>query len=180
MAIDTRNNNSNLAYGFGNALQTLAPQPLLLKRNPTASDKAPLGTLASNVLTNAYFVLTSPGVWTAQSTGSASQASLEVTGGAGTVLKVDAGGNTSLGGDLAVSGDTTLTGFLNVAGAIDFAAPSISFGAAGLAVGAGDPNGVVTAPVGTLYLNSTGSTTTNRLWINTNAGTVWTYFTSHA
>ncbi len=48
--------------------------------------------------------------------------------------------------------------------------------------GAGNPNGVTafTAPIGSLYLNSTGSTTTNRLWINTDGGTTWTFVTTNA
>ena len=40
--------------------------------------------------------------------------------------------------------------------------------------GSGDPNGVVTAPLGSLYLNHTGSGVADRAYINTNAGTVWT------
>lgn len=48
--------------------------------------------------------------------------------------------------------------------------------------GAGNPNGVTafTAHAGSLYLNSTGSTTTNRLWINTDGGTTWTFVTTNA
>ena len=46
--------------------------------------------------------------------------------------------------------------------------------------GAGDPNGTVTAPLGSLYLNSTGSGVANRAFINTNAGTVWTAITTVA
>lgn len=40
--------------------------------------------------------------------------------------------------------------------------------------GSGDPNGVVNAPQGSLYLNATGSGVADRAWINTNSGTVWT------
>lgn len=46
--------------------------------------------------------------------------------------------------------------------------------------GAGDPNGAITAPIGSLWLRSDPAGTTSRLYINTNAGTVWTYFTSNA
>lgn len=62
------------------------------------------------------------------------------------------------------------------------AGAALTLGANGpqIIVGAGDPNTVVTAPVGSLYLNSTGATTTTRLFINTDGVTAWTYFTSNA
>lgn len=37
-----------------------------------------------------------------------------------------------------------------------------------------DPNGAVTAPVGSLCLVSSGSGTADRLWMNTDSGTTWT------
>jgi hypothetical protein len=40
--------------------------------------------------------------------------------------------------------------------------------------GSGDPNGTVTAPVGSLYLNAAGSGVADRMFVNTNGGTVWT------
>lgn len=123
MAVN-RNIRSNVAYGLDNALQTLAPEPIVSVRNPTASDVAAISTLWVNSTTNAYFVLTSvsAGVsnWQAQAGGSGAFASVDVTGGAGTVLTVDAGGDTDLGGDLAVAGNTSLTGDLTVTG--DFVA----------------------------------------------------------
>ena len=121
MAVSRRRNPS---YGINNPLQSNAPEPIVAQRAPTAADIAPLSTLWICEPTNAYYVLTSPGVWTAQSTGSATQASLEITGGSGTVLTVDAGGNTSLGGALAVSGASTLSGALTV----NSAASAISIG----------------------------------------------------
>ena len=112
----------NSAYGLNNPLQGLAPQPIIAKRDPKATDKAEFGVLWINELTDAYWVLTSTSsgdsVWTAQSAGSATQSSLQITGGAGTVLTVDAGGNTLLGGTLAVSGDTVMTGGLIVNGTL--------------------------------------------------------------
>lgn len=45
---------------------------------------------------------------------------------------------------------------------------------------AGDPNGIITAPANTLCLNTSGSTTTTRLFVNTNSGTTWAHFTSSA
>jgi hypothetical protein len=46
--------------------------------------------------------------------------------------------------------------------------------------GAGDPNGSVTAPIGSLYLNSTAASAVTRAFINTNAGTTWTNITCAA
>lgn len=53
-------------------------------------------------------------------------------------------------------------------------------GLVGVFVGAGDPNTVVTAPQGSLYLNTTGSGVANRAWINTNGITAWTSITTAA
>ena len=49
-----------------------------------------------------------------------------------------------------------------------------------IVVGAGDPNGVVGGGVGSLYLNTAPTGTMDRLFINTDGGTTWTYFTSNA
>jgi secreted PhoX family phosphatase len=46
--------------------------------------------------------------------------------------------------------------------------------------GSGSPNGVVTAPKGSLWLRTDGTTTNNRAYINTNAGTTWTALTTIA
>jgi len=98
----------------------MAPVPIVSVRDPLPQDTGVLGTIWTNTATDAYFVLTSvaagASVWTAQATGSSTVASLTVTGGAGTVLTVNAGGNTSLGGTLAVAGATVLTGALTVNG----------------------------------------------------------------
>lgn len=40
--------------------------------------------------------------------------------------------------------------------------------------GAGSPNGVVTAPKGSMFLRTDGTTTNNRAYINTNGATTWT------
>ncbi len=44
--------------------------------------------------------------------------------------------------------------------------------------GAGDPNAIVTAPQGSLWLRTDGSSTSTRAYINTNAGTAWTAITT--
>jgi len=109
---------NNVGYGLDNALQTLAPQPIIAKRNPKSSDVSSLGTLWVNTLTDGYFILTTAGNWEPQGTSSSSVASLAITGGAGDVLTVAAGGDTVLGGTLDVAGATVLAGALTVAGAI--------------------------------------------------------------
>ena len=46
--------------------------------------------------------------------------------------------------------------------------------------GAGDPNGSITAPIGSLYLRSDPVGATSRAYINTDAGTTWTNITCAA
>jgi hypothetical protein len=115
-----RRQRPHVAYGIDNALQNLAPQPIVSTRNPGNNDTAEVGTLWINKDTDAYYILTSivAGVpnWEAQSTGAGSFAAVTVTGGAGDVLVVDAGGDTVLGGTLDVAGNTSIVGNLDVTG----------------------------------------------------------------
>lgn len=46
--------------------------------------------------------------------------------------------------------------------------------------GSGDPNTVVTAPKGSLWQRTDASSTTTRLYINTDGGTTWAHFTASA
>jgi len=46
--------------------------------------------------------------------------------------------------------------------------------------GAGDPNGAVTAPIGSLFLRTDPAGAASRLYINTDAGTTWANFTASA
>ncbi len=62
----------------------------------------------------------------------------------------------------AGSGNIVLSGNL----ALSAAGPQVLFGA-------GDPNGSVTAPQGSLYLNTTGNSTSTRAFINSNSATTW-------
>jgi len=73
-------------------------------------------------------------------------------------------GNATGGVDL--SGLVTLTGTLQVEG--------------GAWIFSGTGNPTVAAPQGSLYLRTDATTTTSRLWINTNGSTGWTFFTSNA
>lgn len=101
---------TNLAYGFNNALQGLAPSVIFAERDPETTDRAQLGSMWINTDVNTYFVLTSANTWTAQAAGSTTVASLDITGTSGDVLTVATGGDTVLGGDLSVSGATEFTG----------------------------------------------------------------------
>ena len=113
---------NNVGYGVTNALQNLAAQPILSKRNPTVRDRAELGTLWVNTALNIYFVATSVAAgstsWVAQATGAGTFAAVDITGGAGDVLTVQPGGDTVLGGTLDVAGNSVLAGNLEVQGAI--------------------------------------------------------------
>lgn len=46
--------------------------------------------------------------------------------------------------------------------------------------GAGSPNGVVTAPIGSMWLRTDAGGATERIYVNTNAGTTWTNVTCAA
>ena len=183
------NTKLNQVYGIQNPQQTVTNKAFISNRDPESTDIAAIGQAWYNRITKGYFVFTSYGVWSNQTTGAASQATLEITGASGTVFTVDTG-DSSLGGDLAVTGDTTLTGDLAVTGDTTLtgtfianggaAVSTLSVGGVDIIVGAGSPSGSVTAPVGSLYLNSTGATTTTRLYINIDAGTTWAHFTASA
>jgi len=46
--------------------------------------------------------------------------------------------------------------------------------------GSGSPNGVITAPKGSIYMRTDGSSSSTRAYSNTNGGTTWTAFTTVA
>lgn len=100
------------------------------------------------------------------------------TGGTGATNIGNATGNTAVTGSLTTS--TTLTA---TAGAItatngNFVATAagtgiILGGGAKVVSGTGDPNTVVTAPQGSLYLRLDGSSASTRAYINSNSATTW-------
>lgn len=118
MAIDRRR--KKIAYGLSNPLQDIGPLPVVADRDPTTADFDQVGAIWANKSSDNFFVLTSisggSANWQAPATSSSTVSSLTVTGGEGTVLDVQASGDTSLGGDLSVSGNTTMTGNLTVNG----------------------------------------------------------------
>lgn len=110
----------NQAYGHKNPLQYLTPPPIISLRSPTSADAAELGTMWINKAVGAYFILSrsAGGVntWTAQTAGAGTFPVVTVTGGAGNVLVVNAGGDTNLGGKLDVTGLSTFAGNVVVNG----------------------------------------------------------------
>ncbi len=112
------------------------------------------------------------------------------TGGTGAVNIGNATGNTSVTGSLTASTGLVATtgGVTASAGNIVATLGNINLGAAAavftfgngiqIHAGTGDPNGVVTAPEGSLYLNTNGTGTGDRMFVNTNSGTVWTGVTT--
>ena len=111
---------TNIVYGLNNPSQGLSPRTIYADRDPLPTDRAQLGSQWINQLANTYFFLTSSQVWTAQQEGSATQATLTITGGAGTVLTVRPSGNTVLGGNLSVAGSSDLAGTINIGGVSTF------------------------------------------------------------
>jgi len=105
--------------------------------------------------------------------------SSELTGGIALAGFSGGGGTTAAGFSTTGAAATTIqagTGLITMAGKV---ALNTSAGPQVLA-GAGDPGGVVTAPQGSLWLRTDGSSTSTRAYINTNAGTGWTPITTVA
>ena len=123
---------SNVAYGINNALQNLAPQTIIAKRNPTTSDFAEIGQVWANVETGTLYQLArianNSATWTTTpASGSTTLASLTITTGD---LDFDAGatgninmpsgditmtsGSATIGGDLTVGGVATFNGDIDI------------------------------------------------------------------
>jgi len=98
--------------------------------------------------------------------------------GAGGTGRVDIGnatGNTFIdAGNLNMSAGNVVLGVNNAA--------YVFLNGVKILSGNGDPNGsaVFTAPIGSLYLNGTPTGVNDRLFVNTNGGTVWTFFAANA
>jgi len=78
--------------------------------------------------------------------------------------------NTIYGVEFAAEGDTA---------GINAAFQEIEMKTGGITISSytADPNGVITAPLGSLCLVPTGSGAADRLWMNTDSGTTWTSIT---
>ena len=194
---------TNVSYGLTQPLNVEAQLPIVSARVPTVNDKAQIGTIWVQTSTNESWILTSISNnlanWTPSGGGDGQFTSLEVAPGGVTAqgnietsdgdVVVDTGnvnvttGNVTVtaGNIVATAGNIVATGGSVV---ISNAAGLIQFGGAGVGpqikFGAGDPNGAVSAPRGSLYLNSTGSGVNDRLWVNTTGAMVWTFVTTGA
>lgn len=96
-----------------------------------------------------------------------SEGALEVTAGD---VTVGAGDLVVTAGNISAGAEISAGTILQVGGGTG---PTIRSGA-------GSPNGVVAASHGSFYLNTAGSGVNDRLWVNTNGGTVWTFVTTGA
>lgn len=103
------------------------------------------------------------------------------TGGTGLVNIGNTTG-TNINGALDVFGNQTITGgnLLLTNGDVTVANNRVFRfnGALVISAGTGDPNGVVNASQGSLYLRTDGSGTANRAYINTDGLTTWTAITT--
>jgi hypothetical protein len=92
--------------------------------------------------------------------------------------------NVTLGGNLTVAGTATLNGTIVTgdtavtAGGAEALTLSSASGAPGIYFGSGAPT--VSAPQGSIYLRTDGSSTSTRLYVNTNGTTGWTNVTTAA
>lgn len=121
----------NTAYGLNQALLGVAHEPIIARRNPTANDRAPLGTPWVNRNNGAYWMATQViGNATTWSTGANAAANFATVGfvTVGNTLTVTAGGATITAGGLTVTagGATITAGGITVnGGSIDVVAGSI-------------------------------------------------------
>lgn len=143
-------NGNNLAYGFNNALQTLAPQPIFAKRAPLSSDVAELGTIWIYQASPAQiYIFTSGGVWSQ--------------------LVSDAG--EGIFSSLTVNGDSVLNGGLVVdsgSSAIDIGTDAV---AKAIAIGNGTGATSVTIDSGTEGINIGTNSVAQTITIGNDTGT---------
>lgn len=108
-------------------------------------------------------------------------ANINTAGAGATNIGVGGTGAISIGN--AVGGTTIAAGnFVVTNGDIRIAGNAAYqfIGGPSILAGAGDPNGIVFAAVGSLYLNETGSGIADRLFVNTDGLSTWTNFVSAA
>ncbi len=75
---------------------------------------------------------------------------------------------------------TSRSGTATPAAASSVAALTMGSAGVGIFWGTGSPNTALTAPKGSLYLRTDGSTTNDRVYVNTDASTAWTNITTAA
>lgn len=113
-------------------------------------------------------------------------ATLAATGALTVVSASGSAGTFAIGAAATATSISTTGAHISRSGTATPAAASavsgIAMGSAlvGVYWGTGDPSAALTAPKGSLYVRTDATTTTTRLWINTDAGTTWASFTSSA
>ena len=114
--MSVNNNYQKISYGLTQALINVFPAPIVSKRAPTTADKAPIGSVWVNTVTNSVYILSSVANnmanWVSTSGGSGSFSSLTVNPGdvnvtAGNVNIVAGSLNVETGGILSESDITT-------------------------------------------------------------------------
>lgn len=108
-------------------------------------------------------------------------ASGAITGNGGiSTTTISASGNTTLSGTLSVTDQTTLQGSTAIpaGGATTDGILLSSTSSFGIFFGSGAPT--LSAAQGSIYLRSDGSSTSTRLYVNTNGSTTWTNVTTAA
>ena len=79
---------------------------------------------------------------------------------------------------LLVAAAQALVGAVNKLQQTLATSPTVAGASPGVFTGSGSPNAVLTAPKGSLYLRTDGSSTSTRAYINTDAATAWTSVTT--
>lgn len=101
--------------------------------------------------------------------------------GTGAAAKTVVVGSTTAGSTLALQTPTGVSAVAANGVSVTTAGRGITLpGGLVIVTGAGSPAGSVTAAQGSLYLNTTGSGVSDRLWVNTNGTTGWTNFVTAA
>ena len=154
MAIRQRTR-SLVGYGLDNALQGLAPQPIIANRAPTTSDTAPLGALWVWPAQDEAWVLVS------NSNATATWNLIESSGGAGVFssLLVNPGPVTTQGtGAVNISADAVAT-TVNVAtgGAVKSLTLGSTNGASATTLQSGSGNMIINSAAGTMLIESTNT-----------------------
>lgn len=158
--------NISTGYGFGQPLVNTSPAPIVSQRAPKATDKAEIGTIWVDQPNDAAYVLVKI------ASNSASWKAL--SGGAGEFTTITTTSYADINGALDVAGDAAFASDVGVADSVIFdAGPEVL-------AGAGSPNTVVTAPKGSLFLRTDGTTTNDRAYINTDGSTGWSALTTAA
>jgi hypothetical protein len=195
----------NTSYGLSQAIIVNAPSPIAAKRNPNTNDFMQIGTIWSNINTDAVYILASIvnnlANWVSVAGGAGFFSSLVVTGNTTltgiTTLVGTTNINTAGGAATSIGTGTGAVTIGNATSGVTFPAGNVTIGNGNLVFGtnlttvefhngiqvfggAGNPNGVVVAAQGSLFLNHASTGPNDRMFINTDGAMAWTYFAANA